>query len=71
MTDMLDAPAGRSSPEACYACANAAKTRMIHGHLAPPEKLRNPAGIALMRGRKRALMCPLVNDCETMKEIES
>jgi len=44
---------------------------MIRGHLAPPEKLRNPARIALMRGRKRALMCPLVNDRENVKELES
>jgi len=35
------------------------------------EKLRNPARIALMRGRKRALMSPLVNDRENVKELES
>jgi hypothetical protein len=35
------------------------------------KRLRNPARIALMRGQKRALMCPLVNDRETMKELES
>jgi hypothetical protein len=47
---------------------------MIRGHLALPffvKRLRNPARIALMRGLKRALMCPLVNDRETMKELES
>jgi hypothetical protein len=44
---------------------------MIRGHLALPKELRNLAKMALMSGRKRALMCPRVNDRETMKELES
>jgi len=57
MTDILDDPAVMtpsqraaaksppSSPEACFAYANAVKIRLVRTHFAPSKKLQNLAGI--------------------------